>query len=47
VLHSGRHGQHGKAVTIRAQAPASVEHALAVFPQDLETALFLNAKWKE
>jgi hypothetical protein len=47
VLHSGHHGQHGKAVAIRAQAPPSAEEALAVFPQDLETVLFLSAEQKE
>jgi len=33
-------------VAIRALAPPSADHALAVFPQDLETALFLNAERK-
>ena len=44
VLHSGHHGQHCNAVTIGVPAPPSAEHAMsAVFPQDLETVLFLTA----
>ncbi len=48
VLRGGHHGQHGHAVAIRAQAPPSAEHAMpAVFPQDLETVLFLTVERKE
>ena len=48
VLHNGHHGQHGKAVAIGTRAPPSAEHTMsAVFPQDLETVLFLTAERKE
>ena len=43
MLGGGQHGQHGSIIAV-AVAVSSAEDALAVFPQDLETAIPMGAK---
>jgi hypothetical protein len=43
MLHGGQHGQHGSIIAVGV-AVSSAEDALAVLPQDLETAIPMGAK---
>jgi hypothetical protein len=39
MLPSGKHGQHGGAITVFGVASAFAEEVFAVLPQDLEVAI--------
>jgi hypothetical protein len=43
MLRGGQHGQHGSTIAVGV-AVSSAEDALAVLPQDLETAIPMGAK---
>jgi hypothetical protein len=45
MFPSGKHGQHGGAITVVGVPSASAEDTFAVLPQDLEVGTPIRIKW--